>query len=352
MNLQAGWNDDRRFECKNRPLESIRPSPLAASFQNLITTRRTQSKFSLLENEEQQLYLKSAIDRAVVCAKSAPNHHKTEPFRFKRIMTPTDSSRHLADIASQVVYQKKLAKDPEHAQAHATRKRAKWQSIPAFLVTLVKDNQEAQILNHANEYEPMGYKPPTTERQLEDVSTLLSYSNDNLGAMYACTHHCIHAHIVRFGLCRSSKCLAKFTFRRRWDKVGHWPSNSYACLSDFGWRKRYGSRGGINHGRNGESSVVQKAKISQHCRGFTARHLIVNSILSDILFTVIPYNETEPHEMMAATATTVQDHHTTLLDEPEVVAPLSLTLVSSPLASSTSSNQLNIRIVIIAVAPG
>ena len=100
-----------------------------------MTTRRTQSNFSLLENDDQQRFLKSAIDRAVVCAQTAPNHNRTEPFFFKRIMAPSDSSRHLADIASRVVYQKKLIKDPEHAQAHATRKREKWERIPAFLVT-------------------------------------------------------------------------------------------------------------------------------------------------------------------------------------------------------------------------
>jgi nitroreductase len=190
---EADLKEDSVLSDKDTETEPLCPAPLAASFQTLMTTRRTQSKFSLPEHEEQQLFLKSAIERAVVCAQSAPNHHKTEPFFFKRIMAPSDSSRQLADIAFHVVYQKKLKKDPEHAQVHATRKGEKWRKIPAFLVTLVKDNQEAQVLNNTNEYEPMEYKPPTTERQLEDYASacaaiqnvLLSLHAEDIGTKWA-----------------------------------------------------------------------------------------------------------------------------------------------------------------------
>jgi len=144
-------------------------NPLASSFQSLMTTRRTQSKFHLVEDTQQQSHLKLALDRAIVCAQAAPNHHKTEPFFFKRLMAPSASTQELSHIASQVVLQKKQRKDPEHAQAHADRKFQKWCQIPAFLVTLVQDNQEPQSLSTDALYEPMEYMPPTTERQLEDV---------------------------------------------------------------------------------------------------------------------------------------------------------------------------------------
>ena len=143
----------------------------ASSLQSLITSRHTQSTFSLVVDDLQRQHLKDALDRAIVCAQAAPNHHKTEPFLFKRMLAPSAATRQLAEIASQVVYQKKKHKDPPHAQAHADRKLLKWNQIPAFLVTLVQDNQEHQPFstNDDHKYEPMDYMPPTTERQLEDV---------------------------------------------------------------------------------------------------------------------------------------------------------------------------------------
>lgn len=151
----------------------LAPSPLASSLQSLLTSRRTQSKFTLDITEQQQLHLKQALDRAIVCAQAAPNHHKTEPFFFKRMLAPSTFTKQLADIAAHIVLNKKLKKDPNHAQAHADRKRDKWNDMPAFLVALVQDNQakeQQQDDDDDDEYEPMEYMPPTTERQLEDVS--------------------------------------------------------------------------------------------------------------------------------------------------------------------------------------
>jgi hypothetical protein len=155
----------------NDASQSLMVNPL----QSLIQSRFTAVNFGPMEPEK----LRNALDRAIACALAAPNHHRTEPFFFKRLLAPSFSSHRLADVAARVVFAKKSKSDPLSAQAHADRKRNKWNQIPAFLVTLVANNQTPVVGDGVNidDYTPLDFSPPETERQLEDVSFKIYVSN-------------------------------------------------------------------------------------------------------------------------------------------------------------------------------
>jgi nitroreductase len=144
---------------------------MANSLQSLIQSRYTAVHFEPMQPEQ----LKRALDRAIACAQAAPNHHRTEPFFFKRLLAPSSSTQRLADIAARVVFAKKSKSDPRFAQAHADRKRDKWNRIPAFLVALVANQSPVQdaVDGDDDDYAPLEFSPPQTERQLEDVSFML-----------------------------------------------------------------------------------------------------------------------------------------------------------------------------------
>jgi hypothetical protein len=144
-------------------------SSTASSFQSLISSRRTISRFMPLKRD-----LKPALSRAIGCAQSAPNHKRTEPFTFKRLLSESIIEE-LSEIAYQVTFQRRLAKDPEGAQHFAERKKVKWATqVPAYIVTLVENqpDQEPEA-NDCGPYGELPFVPPRTERQLEDVSVWL-----------------------------------------------------------------------------------------------------------------------------------------------------------------------------------
>jgi hypothetical protein len=163
------------------------------------------------EEEEQQqpllLLLKQALDRAVACGQMAPNHKRTEPFTVLRFFASSQTAIQLADICYHVtLFHKKNSNNNNNCSVEtAERKRQKWLDIPAFLVTLVHDNQTTVLTtttttttttatttmytdddlqvssssgnsrsssssSSSNLYQALPFVPPTTERQLEDVS--------------------------------------------------------------------------------------------------------------------------------------------------------------------------------------
>jgi nitroreductase len=151
----------------------------AALFQSLIQSRRTVARWDNDGNAQiDTAFLSGALDRAILCARHAPNHKRTEPFRFVRMLHQHGGIEQLANICCHVTLQRKLPKDPEHAESLAASKRDKWASIPAYLVTLVDQSKRGEAeeneesTDHLGDYEELPFVPPRTERQLEDVSRI------------------------------------------------------------------------------------------------------------------------------------------------------------------------------------
>ena len=205
---------------ESTPSTAISPynlSTTAASFQNLLRTRRTTSKFrtSTLTDEDDNNtenlltaeQYRAALHRAVLAGRAAPNHKRTEPFSFRRLVGPTPATERLADIAQQVYLRsrKDTTADPAMVVAAAQRKRDKWSQVPAFLVTLVfttkpgedsNNNDFTPIATTANDqslYDPLPFQPPTCERALEDYAAacaatqnvLLSLHSEGLASKWA-----------------------------------------------------------------------------------------------------------------------------------------------------------------------
>ena len=145
------------------------PGDQAIAFQSILINRRTATRLKPVkgsnpEAERQRLIF--ALDRAVKCAQMAPNHKYTEPFSFRRFLAGSSTAKQLADISYHVTLKK--TDSPPNAES----KRQKWLEIPAFLVALVHQNQQAldDDSSTADAYRALPYVPPETERQLEDVS--------------------------------------------------------------------------------------------------------------------------------------------------------------------------------------
>ena len=150
-------------ENKDRDKHDDSSISLTRSFQLLLSSRNTAVNLTVSgDASDQRGKISQALTRATECAMMAPNHKRTEPWRFRRMLSPSTACSTLADIA----YQVNLHKSPQVAEA----KRQKWLKIPAFLVTLVHDNQPIMQHNSDDLYELLPYVPPESERQLEDVS--------------------------------------------------------------------------------------------------------------------------------------------------------------------------------------
>jgi hypothetical protein len=146
--------------------------------QSVSSPHRQQEELQRRADEEEALL--EALHRAVVAGRMAPNHKRTEPFSFVRFVSSSHAARQLADIAYHVALRKTGG-----SEAAARKKRDRWSCVPAFLVTLVHENHRPPRLDFTDgvdaggggdvdagrPYEPLGYVPPTTERQLEDVSS-------------------------------------------------------------------------------------------------------------------------------------------------------------------------------------
>jgi len=191
---------------KNAPYNEGR---LVASFQSILQTRRTTSKYRTLSEASppapgmpplltREQY-RAALDRAVLSGRAAPNHKRTEPFSFKRLLAPSKSTARLADIAEQVYLRQKLnagdsGEPPDQSILDAAqRKHDKWFQIPVFLVTLVstKANSEhspavaSALLDEHNIYDPLPYSPPTSERALEDYAAACAATQNVLLSLHA-----------------------------------------------------------------------------------------------------------------------------------------------------------------------
>ena len=155
------------------------------------------------EQSSDRQFLSEAISRAVQCAITAPNHKITEPTTYHRILTPSDASTRLSDIAYEVTYQRliqnKLSGE-EACRSEAMRKREKWSSIPAYVVVTVSGMEDQTTTTTGDTttcggdpYKELPFVSPATTRQLEDYASacasiqnlLLSLHSEGLGAKWA-----------------------------------------------------------------------------------------------------------------------------------------------------------------------
>ena len=169
---------------------------LPSAFQSLLQSRRTVSRFTPLTAPspiyEEHEYWSAALERAVLCGYQAPNHKRTEPFTFKRLISPSTKTDRLAEIAYRVALRKatqddsltneQLALKREKAQ----RKKEKWSNIPAFLIATVEEETPLENdLEMLNEYDELPYMPPQTERELENYASSCAAVQNVLLSLHA-----------------------------------------------------------------------------------------------------------------------------------------------------------------------
>jgi nitroreductase len=172
------------------------------SFQTMLKTRRTTTRFlpltDLTASKQQQI--QDALHRAVECAIQAPNHYRTEPTTYYRIMPNTESWEKLINIAFHVALSKNASmtnKTEEESRMNAERKRDKWRdTIGGYIVVCVggqPDQDEEEEEEENNDFNPLPIRPPETERQMEDYASacasiqniLLALHSEGLGAKWA-----------------------------------------------------------------------------------------------------------------------------------------------------------------------
>ncbi len=214
-----------------------------SSFQNIMKTRRTTSNYKPIEmgldfSDITVSRLLHSMQRAILCGTTAPNHYRTEPTTYYRIVANTDTCNHLLDICYNVALCKNLKKKSK-AEAHinAESKRKKWRETVGGYIVVCVGNQPPQddeypyksidfaacsLTNNfysnrgtdvsdlvANEgdrhddhdesedfyywYDNIPLRPPQTEKQLEDYASacasiqniLLSLHSEEWGSKWA-----------------------------------------------------------------------------------------------------------------------------------------------------------------------
>jgi nitroreductase len=179
---------ERNDEAERTYTDAAVSPATVSSFQSTLLSRRTVASLSYLQPD----VLKLSLDRAILCAQSAPNHKHTEPTFFKRMLSPSPAIDALAEIVYNVTYKRKSVTDPENAESFAARKRDKWNRIPAYLVVAIK-NQPPSCRGDEELYTELPFVGPQTERHLEDYAAacaatqnvLLSLHSEGMGAKWA-----------------------------------------------------------------------------------------------------------------------------------------------------------------------
>ena len=166
------------------------------SFQTILKTRRTTTRFlpliDITANKQQQI--QDALHRAVECAVQAPNHYRTEPTTYYRIIPNTESWEKLINIAFHVALSKSASmtnRTEEESRMNAERKRDKWRdTIGGYIVVCVGGQPDQDEEEENNDFNPLPIRPPETERQMEDYASacasiqniLLALHSEGLGA--------------------------------------------------------------------------------------------------------------------------------------------------------------------------
>ncbi|GAX11390.1 hypothetical protein FisN_22Lh062 [Fistulifera solaris] len=180
MMSSSSSSEHRMFTSASLSSDHLSATSTSLDFQNILKARKTTSRFAL--DTRDVTFWKEALDRAVACGLTAPNHKRTEPFRFRRLLAPSESTQRLAEIAFQVSLRHK--KSIEEAE----RKRHKWQQIPAFLVTLVDQGGDSSMViipENKDLYEPLPYVAPASELALEDYAAACAAVQNVLLSLHA-----------------------------------------------------------------------------------------------------------------------------------------------------------------------
>lgn len=113
------------------PVSSAAPTEAAEDFQNLLRTRRTINEFepTLPPGWE------GALIRAVEAATYAPNHKRTEPWRFH--LLGAEAIRRVCELNAEIV-------TAEKGPAAGEKKLDRWLKMPGWLVvTCVRDGESS-----------------------------------------------------------------------------------------------------------------------------------------------------------------------------------------------------------------
>ena len=175
-------------------------------FQRTIETRRTASNYKPFDLSRVP-FLRESMTRAIRCATYAPNHHRTEPTTYYRIVTNTGACDQLMEICYNVALCRNLKKRSiEEAEINAKAKMNKWKNtIGGYMVVCVsdqplqddeypyKDFSKDNVEDFEYWYDTLQMRAPQTERQLEDYSSasasiqniLLSIHSEDFGAKWA-----------------------------------------------------------------------------------------------------------------------------------------------------------------------
>lgn len=178
------------------------------SFQTTIQTRRTPANYSPIDFSVLP-QLQESIARAIECATYAPNHHRTEPTTYYRIIANTEACNKLMDICYNVALCRNIKKKSrKEAEINAEAKKNKWQNTIGGYIVVCVGNQPVQddecdpnkplLMDNSEQdldywYDTMPMRPPQTERQLEDYASacasiqniLLSLHSEGWGSKWA-----------------------------------------------------------------------------------------------------------------------------------------------------------------------
>ena len=113
--------------------EATEASKENGSFHNLILSRRTILQFEPNLPPNWQSVLRQAIEAAIY----APNHRRTEPWRF--YLLGPEAIRAICELNYQII----LAKSGEKA---AEKKRKRWESMPGWLVVTCRKHSVTDSL--------------------------------------------------------------------------------------------------------------------------------------------------------------------------------------------------------------
>jgi nitroreductase len=170
---------------------------VAHEFQTLIQTRRTGSHLLPRdENVRDASFWNDALERAVRCAIQAPNHKRTEPVTFKRMVAPSERTHRLSEIAYETHLRKKLESLPKDIadcdrsliQQSLNKKRQRWDQVPAFLIALVTSTTsflDVEPDDRRDPYAPLPFQPLTSDRELEDYATACAAVENCLLSLHA-----------------------------------------------------------------------------------------------------------------------------------------------------------------------
>ncbi len=162
----------RNVAMNKHSVASASPSLKSNIFGSVGEITSTSSKTGE-KKDTRQHDLNTAIHRAVKLSKTnrlykdrmaTKSTEGGKPFTFRKLLAMSRSGRKLVDIC----YEFTLRTTGDDALAREERKS--WSEVPVFLVAIVHDNQAKTTAEGKGDfYKVLGYSPPTTEEQLEDV---------------------------------------------------------------------------------------------------------------------------------------------------------------------------------------